>query len=759
MIKKNLFVIRYNRQIILASLLILLSTLIPLSRISINPDLESYMPETMEAKINNKIIAEHFSNDEVLLLVFESADVLEATTLQRMKSISEALGDNKMISRVYSVFQLKNIISDDGMMIVNPLVEYLPESIEEKEMLRKRIKDNDLAYGMIISEDFEYALMVLTRENEADDESLINSVYNIIKEYPGTEKVYLTGQPVLRAEANQKISRDIMMLLPIGLIIMLLLLWISFRDIRLVLLPFSIVLISMVIALALIPVFGWELSLIGILIPIMMIAIANNYGIHFIAGYQEIHALHPRTSHPKVIQTLLNNLRKPVILCGLTTMAGVLGLVAHLLLPARQMGVVASIAIAFALLLSITFLPAVLSLFPKLSKQKVAKMHNTGFYYHWLEKAGRFSTQHPKSVVIFFAAFLIIAGSGIFFMKVAPDSNKVLPENHAFNKAIHIADTHFGGSKQISIMFSGEATNPELLQFIDSASENLKSHPLIGSTTSLATMIRTMSMAMNDPDDPGYDKIPDGSDAIAQYLELYAMSADISDFEQFLSFDYQHSLLLLQYHACSLNESNDVLDHIRKETSSADFPVIIGGMSLIDKEISESVKTGQIYSLLIALLAILVLLGIIFKHIGAGLTGSIPLVFAVFSTFGIMGWVGIELNIITALLSSISIGLGVDFSIHLFWRIRREMLQHDDTATAISKAITGVGRGISINAFSVMLGFSVLFISAFPFIRSFAMLIILSLFFCLISALVLIPAICMIFKPSFLQTNYKHTKQ
>src|SRR5690606_17910800 len=97
-------------------------------------------------------------------------------------------------------------------------------------------------------------------------------------------------------------------------------------------------------------------------------------------------------------------------------------------------------------------------------------------------------------------------------------------------------------------------------------------------------------------------------------------------------------------------------------------PYVVGGASLIDKEISQSVETGQYYSLLFAFLAILILLSIIFKSVTAGVMGSLPLAFAVFCTFGLMGWVGIELNIVTALLSSISIGLGVDFTIQVFWR-------------------------------------------------------------------------------------------
>ena len=112
-----------------------------------------------------------------------------------------------------------------------------------------------------------------------------------------------------------------------------------------------------------------------------------------------------------------------------------------------------------------------------------------------------------------------------------------------------------------------------------------------------------------------------------------------------------------------------------------------------------------------------------------------------------MGWMGIELNIVTALLSSISIGLGVDFTIHIFWRVKSELLLGLSYPDAFKVAIRTTGRGITINAISVMLGFSVLFLSAFP------LLIILSLLFCLVSALLLIPAICIIYKPKFLSKN------
>jgi hypothetical protein len=229
------------------------------------------------------------------------------------------------------------------------------------------------------------------------------------------------------------------------------------------------------------------------------------------------------------------------------------------------------------------------------------------------------------------------------------------------------------------------------------------------------------------------------------------MSGDPEDFENFVDFNYTKALLMIQYKADNMTTINKVKKKLRDLTLNDRNVKVIGGYSLMDKELSEAVATGQENSLLFAFIAIAILLIIIFKSFNAGIIGIIPLLFTVVSMFGIMGWLGIELNIVTALLSSISIGLGVDYSIHLFWRMKKEIREGNSYEDAVSISLKTIGRGITINAFSVIIGFAVLFLSSFPYIQSFAFLIITSLFLCLIGAIVLVPAICLIFKPKFLK--------
>jgi predicted RND superfamily exporter protein len=749
--KKSIFVIRYRRLIIVATLLLAALCVIPILNIKVNPDMELYLPNSIQSRQNNLKINEVFGNDEMMVLVFETEDVLNEKTLERLQNISDAFSEMSEFTQVYSLFQAKDIRGEDGSMIVNAVVSDIPQNDEERESLRNDIKKNELAYKLIVSEDFRYTLIMMSLKKSFPDDSLMNILTTTLEQFPGTEQVYMSGQPYLYHEAKDKVARDFLLLLPIGLLLMMLFLWFSFREIRAVLLPFSVVIFSIIICMAMFPAFGWELSIIGGLIPIMVIAIANNYGVYFVARYQDLNAENPNYTINEIVQKSVSYLTTPVILGGLTTIAGILGLTAHLLKPARQMGVVPSIAIAFALAASVLFIPAVMASLKKSKVHKGLSDESKGFLPKMLVKVGQGVADYPKRVIAVFAIFFVLCVAGMYFLRVAPDNNRILPDNHPFNTAVNITDEHFGGSKMLNIMFEGDAIDPVLLKRMDFYEQALKKMPNVGMVTSLASTIKMISKALNDSTEVGYNQIPDSREGVAQYLELYSMSGDPEDFEKFVNFDYTKTLMTIQYHAKNMKEINEVLSKITELTQADKLNPVIGGFSLIEKELSDSIVNGQIYSLIVAFITILLLLGFIFKSVKAGIAGCLPLFFAVFCTFGLMGWLGIELNIATALLSSISIGLGVDFTIHIFWRIKWELAQGNNYKTAIVNSLQTIGRGILINAFSVMLGFAVLFLSAFALLKSFAFLIIISLFLCLVSALTLIPALCYLTKPRFLE--------
>jgi len=748
---KEIFITKHKWIIIGLTILIVISCILPLLKMTINPDLMSYLPDDIPSKVNNDKIEQVFGKSDPLLIVFGTDDVLNESTLKRIQALSKEFSRMKDFDMVMSLFDAKTIKGEDGAMIVDPVVRRIPQSEGRREKLREEIKANELAYKLIVSEDFRYTMILLNSVSKKTDMNLMSVVNNMLNKYPGDESISINGQPYLRAEANDKISHDFMILLPIGLVIMSFFLWISFKEKRGVLLPVSVVIISIIISMAIIPLFGWQISVIGILIPIMMIAIANNYGIHFITRYQEINAKNPDMTIKEIVNEVTLYLKKPVILTGLTTIVGIAGLITHIMLPAKQMGVVTAIGIAFALLLSLTFIPAFMVLLKKSRVHKSFSENGNSFLDKMLGYLAVFITNRPKQTIYVFVFFLLIAASGLYRFKVASDFDNILPQNHSYNVSLNIANKYFGGTKTISVMFEGDIKDPEILKKMDYYEQELEKMQEVGSVTSIASIIRIMSRAINDPGEKLYDKIPDTREAVAQYLELYSMSGDPEDFEDFVDFDYSKAVLHIQYQANDIKAMNKIIDKVELLIGEDKNMSVIGGFSLVEKELSQAIATGQINSLIFAFLAILILLVVFVRSIAAGLIGGFPLLFAVVCTFGIMGWTGIELNIVTALLSSISIGLGIDYTIHIIWRLKTELKSGKSYTEAIRISLKTTGRGITINAFSVIVGFSILFLSAFPLIQSFAFLIIMSILLCLMCALILIPSICILLKPKFLE--------
>jgi len=180
---------------------------------------------------------------------------------------------------------------------------------------------------------------------------------------------------------------------------------------------------------------------------------------------------------------------------------------------------------------------------------------------------------------------------------------------------------------------------------------------------------------------------------------------------------------------------------------------LVGGFGLILSEIAHRIVSGQFLSLSLAILVVGILIMILFRSVTAGLISAIPLGLSIMILFGLMGIFHIELNIATAMLSSIMIGVGVDYTIHFLWRYRQERENGFVPKEAVKKTLTTTGRGIVFNAFSVIIGFIVLLFSSFMPVKFFGFLVVVSIFSCLIGALILIPALCLVLKPKFLEPN------
>jgi hydrophobe/amphiphile efflux-3 (HAE3) family protein len=748
------YLLKYRLMMIMIFILITIGFMSQLPKVAIDTEIKSQLPNDMPSRLDTDQIDTLFGGTELLMVVMQCDDILEANTLTRLQTISKKIKRIKGVDKVLSLFELKSIKGEEGALIVEPAVNRIPENAQEKEQLRTELKANDIVYGNVISKDFTVAAVIAVLASDVRDDKVVADFHTVIEETPGPQKVMIGGLPFIRVEIGKQMRRDMRLLLPVGILLMLLFLYACFRRLRGVLLPFFVVIMSIVISFGFIALMGWKIHLVTLILPILLIAVANDYGIHMIAKYQEDNTA-AHDFPPKVLaQRMLQSLGKPILLTGLTTIAGLLCLMGHILVPAKQLGLLSALGIFFALTASLFFIPALISFLPR-SKPvmdfSTAEHTKKPVLERLLWYFGELVSEKSKPVIIAALCLVILSTVGIFFVVVDTNPNGYYHKNHPVVQINDIIDQHLGGSQNISLVYQGDIKDPQLVKKIDTMERTMDAMEEVGNTISIARVIRQMSRALHDSGDVMYNKIPDTRRAVSQYFELYNMSGDPADFEKMVDFPYEHAILTARINMTSTVTLNKVVDRLKNMVKNDQDVLLIGGFGVVLSDFAHAVVNGQLLSLFLATILVALLLMLLFRSFVAGVIAAIPLVFSIIVLFGLMGFFNIELNIATAMLSSIMIGVGIDYTIHFLWRYREERRAGLTGVAAVKQTLTTTGRGIIFNALSVIVGFSALFFSSFLPVQFFGFLIVVSISACLIGALVLIPALCLVFRPKFLE--------
>lgn len=744
-------IIKYRLPIVITALIITFLSLLVFPRLKVNANVDDYVPDSVKNKVYLKKLDSIFGGSEMILVMLQNDNVVNYKTLKRLYNIAEDVKLLEGIDRSISPFDAQEIAIEDGLMVMEPFLSDLSERTFESKVVMDNLESNRMA-SSFFSKDRSLVSIVLTKNTKTPD-TVIDDIKEIIKKHQGNEEVLIGGLPFIRYSIAGNIQKDLIVLLPIALLLMIGMLFFSFREWRGVFMPFVIVVMSIILAFGVMAAFGWEISLFSILMPIMIIAIANDYGIHLIARYQELSRNSEQLSMKEICKQIYGDLYKPILITGLTTIGGVLGLLTHTMIPAAQLGVLTAIGIGFALLLSIWFLPALLSYFKLKKRANKVKTSKRAPLDIWLNRIGAWVTHYPKRIVM---GAIFISGIGIlgvFFLQVDTNVESYFSKKSEVGRSTALINSKFGGSQFISVLFSGEVLSPEVLRSMEYYEQEISKNPTVGLVSSPVTLIKELSKGFYTADEAGYNQIPETADEVYQLMEVFALGENEDAISQFLDYDYENARLLI-----SMKEGSNIakkellkeLDVLTKDDPNVQF---VAGAGLTEIELADIVVKGQLKSLVFAMAVIFLLLSLVFRSPKAGLLSSLPLSIAIVLLFGLMGLFGIAIDIATALLSSIMIGVGVDYTIHLLWRFKEERRLGQSHAEAMKTTIQTSGRGIVINAISVIVGFLPLTLSGFTPLKFFGALIVISIATCLVCSLLLVPAIVILFKPKFLETS------
>ncbi|MFN2336474.1 MAG: MMPL family transporter [Bacteroidales bacterium] len=354
------FIIKYRWAIISVSvaLAVGLGLLIPSSET--DPDIRNYIPRNMPSRVTNDSIEKEFGVQDMIMVLFTDSSVLNPGDLRQVKNVDRALSRMVGIGTVNSVYTARKIEGRDGMMVVDPLIEAIPETAEEMEILRQDILANRFARDIVVSSDMTAAAITGTINATVPENETLSKIDSVIAVNQGDARILTGGLPYIRQFISSDVNHDAMILIPVALLIMLTVLKLSLGNWRSVLIPFTVVILATVITLGMIPLLGWKFSIMMSLAPIILISVANNYGIYLVSRHQELSRSDLPVTGKEMVRSITGSLNMPILFSGLTTIAGLLGLLTHSIIPARQVGILAATGVSLALAMSLLLIPALI---------------------------------------------------------------------------------------------------------------------------------------------------------------------------------------------------------------------------------------------------------------------------------------------------------------------------------------------------------------------------------------------------------------
>lgn len=707
-------------------------------------NLDEYMPKTHPAFVYSDQAEEWFNIKDGILIAIETKNgIYNPQTLQKIKDISLDLIDMDEFEEndVMSLYTADNIVGSEYGMDVKAFYSRVPKTEDKLEEMRQNVQTNDMVYGRLVSTDGTTALVVAGMKSGTFTPEFYNQIVEFAKGFESDEeKIYIAGRPIVEGTMALLGPADMKRMVPIVIVVIGLVLFLLLRSVRATAATLISVFVSSIWAFGMMAVLKVPIYSVSTMIPVMLIAIGVAYGIYYYNHLNRYYIDNPETKKEDAVKYAVRILFAPLSMAAFTTIIGFISLLSSQVYPIKYFGIFTAVGIFTAYLLALLFLPAMVIAFgykPKVKKTDVKKVVK-GRAFRFLSNKLLLNRWWVYGTVWI---LIIISLVGIqrvwinssFLDKFEKDSDIVLTDRFVNSK--------FGGTSTLNVILESDKVNafkqPENLMLIDQMQAETEKLALVGNSFSLADYIKRMNKVMNADNEEFYD-IPENNEMVAQYLLLYEMSGDPENLTKLINYDYNRTNITFQLKgddSKTINEALAVVKQFEDKLNVQGITVNYAGSGYKALVFSDLILEGQVMSIVISLGMVLILLTLMFRSIKAGLIGSIPILITAVLSFGVMGLLNIPLSTTTALLSSIAIGIGIDYAIH-FMQYYKLNLEHSRLkVTAIYKTMNQTGKAILFNAVVVISGFMVLIFSVFPPNRTLGALVSMNMFTSLLGTL------------------------
>jgi predicted RND superfamily exporter protein len=642
-----------------------------------------------------------------LVAVLQGTDMLRPDVLAAIDAISRRVAAIPHVTQVFSLSTVPYVRADGDALSLTPLGKRA-----DAEALRTEVLADPLLSRRLLSPDGTTTVIaaLLAREHKglAPRAETIAAFRQMIGTMlpPGVTARF-TGYPVTEAEYARLVVRGFLLAQIVGLTLMGLTLWYTFRTWPAVILPLVTVGISTILVLGYMELVGQRLTFTNTSVPLMMLVIGVAEVSFFIARYHEEVARdgwsQATTEHAMAVALW------PAFVAAATTSAGFLALGASHLELTRDFGFNMSVAGLMTFFVAAMLIPGALVWWGP-PPARAIEWAETGPLNRFLEVAADFTVRWPRLVILLSLMACALGALGATRLTVEQFATRELPADHPLLETQRIVDGTLSGVFQthvgVEARDGGTITRPAVLRQMKQLEDYLVTRPGVVRAWSVADYLIAMHRAAHAGNPP--DVLPDDQALVAQYLLLLSMSGDGTDVSTVLDGTEHLGTIALGTTDLGTERLRDLrrdADRFIHDRLGDALDVRFVGDYWEVSRGNDMLARDQAISLISSFVLILPLVAVFLRSFQLTLLCIPPNVLPVLAALGLMGVVGYPLRTGTSIVLPVSLGIAVDTTTHFLTRVREEWLIDRDYPAAVRRAMIGTGWGMTSSTLALVMGF------------------------------------------------------
>src|SRR5437667_942099 len=628
--------------------------------------------------------------------------IFAPATIEKVARVTDLIAKVDGVERVLSIANAVDPAAD----VLHPprLLPRIPPEPAEVEALKKKLAATPLYGKNLVSDDFTGAAINVFFKNLTDaqylDLGIDRKIGAILAAERGPEEFFYTGAAHVKQAAVELMRRHLVRFTPFALVLVLIVLWFSFRTVRGVILPVLTVGGALVWTLGIIVLAGKAITLGTFVLPPLLLVVGSSYAIHVMARYYEQVAA--GAPPDQIVVRAFTRVWLPLTISAVTTVIGFGSLMVNRITAIWDLGLFAVVGVVCLALTCLTFLPAALQLLPsRLRFARSGKISPT--LSENLRRVGERAFAKRRHILWGAATLAVAALAGAWRIRVDSDFLYYFEPTSEVRRANETINQRIVGSNPFYIVIDGRQPGAlrrwEDLKLIKDLQGFLARQPGITSSISIVDYLEVLEAGVNKQAEGGDLVIDEQGNLVPAEASkpfwqepknlgplLDTMMKSPETFKSVVTKDFSQARILVSTNLSGSRSIEHTLDTIRQyaaEHFPAELPVTLTGTLVLLTGTTSDIVAGQIKSLTLALAIIFLVMTAMFLSAKNGFFAILPNVLPIMLFFGVMGWLGILLNLGTSLIAAIALGIAVDSTIHYMARLNLELRGETDQTAAL----------------------------------------------------------------------------